>query len=409
MAIHGIHPVSASATQRHDVSALTIDQIKATGRLLDIIGSHPSMIKVFEQLLLWAPTSANVLITGETGCGKELVAQALHSLSPRAKRPFVVLDCSTLSKELLESELFGHEKGAFTGAYNLHLGRFERANGGTLFLDEMSNMSMEVQAKLLRVLQSRTFERIGGNREIRVDVRVVAASNRSLFKCVEEGTFRQDLLYRLNTGLIELPSLRERASDIPLLATSFLESFRQQYMREDIKGFAPEALLALTRYSWPGNVRELRNVVERCIILAKTPKIPLELLPRHIIDPTQAPDNLTRPQTISLSKHQDRKHYTAAVPTVSLPQQNNLPEQPTPEGQLQLQQTSYYPIFETEPPNGVKRYEHEMQFFEKKLILAALQRNENNLSKTASFLGLTKATLQKKMLQLALDLPQQAP
>ncbi|HQL24579.1 MAG TPA: sigma-54 factor interaction domain-containing protein, partial [candidate division Zixibacteria bacterium] len=182
-----------------------VPALPAKGRLGDIVGAHPLMVKVFEQIKLWAPTSANIVIAGETGVGKELVAQALHGISARSSKPFVVLDCSTLSKELLESELFGHEKGAFTGAVSLHLGRFERANGGTLFIDEIANMSAEVQAKLLRVLQNRTFERIGGNREIRVDVRIVAASNRPLRECVAEGKFREDLYHRLNTGVIEIP------------------------------------------------------------------------------------------------------------------------------------------------------------------------------------------------------------
>lgn len=405
MAVHGIRPLGGS-TVVSAASPVTIEQVKAAGRLHDLVGSHPLMIKVFEQILLWAPTSANVMITGETGSGKELVAQAIHALSPRAKKPFIVLDCSTLSKELLESELFGHEKGAFTGAYNLHLGRFERANGGTLFLDEMSNMSLEVQAKLLRVLQSRTFERIGGNREIRVDVRVIAASNRSLFKCVEEGTFRQDLLYRLNTGVIELPSLRERASDIPLLASTFLENLKQQYMREDIEGFAPETLLAMTRYTWPGNVRELRNVVERCIILCKGPKITPDLLPRHIVDPTQPPDNLASAGDAPFLKRREQRVLpaTAQLEFLSSPA---TPEQVAESSAnlIKITTTSDHlvQIFQNEPPTGEKRYDWEMRNFEIRLLEAALKKHDGDTAKAAAFLGMTKASLQKKLSLLSLN------
>jgi len=389
MAIHGIQTVVNKTADLNE--PITLEKIKADGRLLDIVGSHPSMLKVFEQVLLWAPTSANILILGETGAGKELVAQAIHSISPRAKKPFVVLDCSTLSKELLESELFGHEKGAFTGAYNLHLGRFERANGGTLFLDEMSNMSLEVQAKLLRVLQSKKFERIGGNREILVDVRVIAASNRSLYKCVEEGIFRQDLLYRLNTGIIEVPSLRERTSDITLLAKYFLETLCRQYMREDIQGFTPEALTALLRYDWPGNVRELRNVVERCIVLTKTPKIQLDVLPPHLIDPSMPLDNLTSP----LSAGPDKKRNINITHICGT--------KPNSKSQV-IDITSPPKAFATEVPEGVKRFDHEMNLYERYLVSYALKLNNNDITQAAKYLGLTRTVLHKKISTLGIDI-----
>jgi DNA-binding NtrC family response regulator len=404
MAIHGIQTI----VERPEIENknLTLEQVKASGRLLNIIGSHPTMVEIYNQIFLWAPTSANVMITGETGCGKELVARAIHAISPRARKPFVVLDCSTLSKELLESELFGHEKGAFTGAYTLHLGRFERANGGTLFLDEMSNMSLEVQAKLLRVLQTRTFERIGGNREIRVDVRIISASNCSLYECVDKGTFRLDLLYRLNTGVIELPSLRERASDIPLLVNSFLQELREQHTKETIQGFSTEALLAMTKYHWPGNVRELRNVVERCVILAKGPKITLDLLPNHIVDPSLPPDNLTATST----KHLPKKNDVKITPILKIDSINSdiNPEKgcDIQNSDLELQTTSHSPPlpFSSEPPQGTKRYEHEMVNYEKYMLKSALLLNQNDIASTAEFLGISKATLMKKMSSLGVNL-----
>lgn len=353
-----------------------VPALPAKGRLGDIVGAHPLMVKVFEQIKLWAPTSANIVIAGETGVGKELVAQALHSISARSAKPFVVLDCSTLSKELLESELFGHEKGAFTGAVSLHLGRFERANGGTLFIDEIANMSAEVQAKLLRVLQNRTFERIGGNREIRVDVRIVAASNRPLRDCVTEGKFREDLYHRLNTGVIEIPPLRERGSDIPLLAAEFLQQFRAQYLK-DIDAFTPGALVALTRYKWPGNVRELRNVVERSVILCADRTIDPSTLPHHILEAGEPP-------------REPAPAPSAIQPAVSA----KSADEAWDDADTALRTRAN--------PSGGRLFE-ALARHEQRLIGRTLREFRGNVLRAAAYLGVSRTTMYKKMQRYSID------
>jgi len=221
-----------------------------------------------------APTDSAVLIQGETGTGKELVARAIHDESLRRGRPFITLSCAAIPSGLLESELFGHERGAFTGAMMQTTGRFQLAHGGTLFLDEIGDLPLELQPKLLRVLQEREFERIGGARTIRVDVRVVAATNRDLAKMVEEGRFRADLYYRLNVFPIELPPLRERCEDIPLLVRHFAAQFAQR-MRKEIHHIPSELMEVLRRHNWPGNVRELQNLVERAVIMSTGPELRL--------------------------------------------------------------------------------------------------------------------------------------
>ena len=253
-----------------------------------LISQNPRMQDIFELIQTIADSYANVLILGETGTGKELVARAVHEASNRHGKPFVTLDCSALSRELLESELFGHEKGAFTGAIDRHIGRFERAHNGTLFLDEVSNMDLNIQAKLLRVLETRTFERVGGQKSISVDVRIVAASNRSLEQCVADGTFREDLYHRLNVVQIQVPPLRERGDDITLLAAEFLHRFAKQHGK-DVRGLTEAARQALTAYRWPGNVRELENVILQAVVLAKSFVLDVGDLPQRIIAAAGAP------------------------------------------------------------------------------------------------------------------------
>jgi two-component system NtrC family response regulator len=248
-----------------------------------IISQNQQMRDIFELIQTIADSYANVLIHGETGTGKELVARAIHEASGRHGKPFVTLDCTALARELLESELFGHEKGAFTGAVDRHVGRFERANAGTLFLDEVATINLNVQAKLLRVLQTRTFERVGGSKSISVDVRIIAATNRPLETCVAEGIFREDLYHRLNVVQIELPPLRERTVDIPLLAMEFLRRFSRQNGK-DLRGFTDAAVDVLCRYNWSGNVRELENVVLQAVVLAKSSLIDASDLPRRITE-----------------------------------------------------------------------------------------------------------------------------
>jgi len=252
-------------------------ELDARVALGEIVGDSAPMRAVKEQIRQVAPTSASVLIQGENGTGKELVANAIYAASERVGKPFVKVAVGALPRDLLESELFGHEKGAFTGAHRQRKGRFELANGGTLFLDEISSMPLETQVKLLRVLQEREFERVGGTETIRTDIRLICATNEDLEKAMREGRFRQDLYFRINVIHIQLPPLRERADDIPLLVKHFLEEFPGR--DGSVKEMSAEAMEALRRYNWPGNVRELRNLIERLCIMVGGPRIELAHLP----------------------------------------------------------------------------------------------------------------------------------
>jgi transcriptional regulator with PAS, ATPase and Fis domain len=243
-----------------------------------VLGVSVQMQEVFQLLKLAAPSEATVLLMGETGTGKELVAQAIHLNSPRRQGPLVVVNCAALPETLLESELFGHEKGAFTGAVSRKDGRFLLAHRGTLFLDEIGELSSTIQAKILRFLQSREFEPVGSTRVLKADVRIIAATNRDLEAMVREGRFRDDLFFRLNVFPILLPSLKERPEDIPLLAQHFLEQYRQKNQRQ-VKNLAPEVLEAFGRYPWPGNIRELENVIERGVIICQGDTLTLKDLP----------------------------------------------------------------------------------------------------------------------------------
>ena len=247
----------------------------------EMIGKSDSLARVRQMISRAAPARASVLITGESGVGKELVARAVHEQSDRAKGPFVVVHCAALSETLIESELFGFEKGAFTGAENVHKGRFELADGGTIFLDEIGEVNLATQVKLLRVLQEHKFERVGGEKSIEVDVRVVAATNRNLEEEVKAGKFREDLFYRLNVVRIEMPSLRERMDDIPLLMHAFLREFNIEN-KKNIKGFDKASKSAMIKFSWPGNIRELKNAVESAVVMCTGDEIKLEDLPRAL-------------------------------------------------------------------------------------------------------------------------------
>ncbi len=235
---------------------------------MGIISRSPKMKRVFDIIRKVSRTSSSVLITGPSGTGKELVARAIHMLSPRRDKPFVAVNCGAVPSELMESELFGHEKGAFTGAHARKIGKFEYADGGTVFLDEVSTLPMHLQVKLLRVLQEKSFERVGGNKPIEVDIRIIAATNVDLYEAVKQGRFREDLYYRLKVVPIELPPLSERKEDIPLLVEHFLERHSKK-CHKHIKGISPEVLAVFSEYNWPGNVRELENLVERLVVLAK--------------------------------------------------------------------------------------------------------------------------------------------
>jgi DNA-binding NtrC family response regulator len=256
-------------------------QLRKKYQFENFIGDSKPIQKVFELIEKVADTDSTVLITGESGTGKELIAKAIHYNSYRRDNPMVVINCGAIPEELLESELFGHEKGAFTGAHKMRVGRFELANGGTIFLDEIGDMSPNLQVKLLRVLQEQKFERVGGTRTLEIDVRIIAATNKNLINAVNRGSFRQDLYYRLNVIPIRVPPLRHRKSDIPLLIDFFFKRIDPR-KRNGINGFSSKAEDALVAYDWPGNVRELENMVERMSILANGDKIELEDVPGSI-------------------------------------------------------------------------------------------------------------------------------
>jgi DNA-binding NtrC family response regulator len=255
--------------------------LEAKYALSNFLGKSPRMRQVYELLMEITRTDSTVLILGESGTGKGLVARTIHYNSSRRERPFIETNCTVYTESLLNSELFGHEKGAFTGAISQKKGRFELADGGTVFLDEIGDISPATQLMLLRFLQERRFERVGGEKTIEVDVRVIAATNKNLVESMEKGLFRNDLYYRLNVIPINLPALRERVEDIPLLSVQFLERFAQKVGKK-ISGFSPEAMDALVHYSWPGNIRELENVLERTIVLAKSEVIGIDELPINL-------------------------------------------------------------------------------------------------------------------------------
>lgn len=259
-----------------------LNQLKKKYSFENIIGKSAAMKKVFETVELVAPSRANVLIYGESGTGKEMIADAIHHNSPRRDKPYVKVHCAALPETLLESELFGHEKGAFTGAIMRKRGRFELASLGTIFLDEIGEISLKTQVKLLRVIQEREFERVGGEHPVKVDVRIISATNKNLKEEIERGSFREDLYYRLDVVSIHVPPLRDKKDDIPLMVHKFIEDFSRENNKE-IEGITNGALKALMSYKWPGNVRELRNVIESIVVLTKSKVITEQDLPPDIL------------------------------------------------------------------------------------------------------------------------------
>jgi DNA-binding NtrC family response regulator len=271
----------ARSLQRQNLEVENVSlrqQLDSKFGLENMVGESPVMQEIFEIVRQVAPTRATVLLAGESGTGKELVAKAIHQLSPRAKQPLVTVHCAALAPTLLESELFGHEKGAFTGAHERRIGRFEQAQGGTLFLDEIGEIDATLQVKLLRFLGERTFERVGSNKTLTADVRLIAATNKNLEERVKAGAFREDLFFRLRVVEISLPPLRERAGDIPLLAQKFLREFAHENGKQ-LNDFTTDALEWLMHYSWPGNVRELRTAIEHAVVLCRGEKISARDLP----------------------------------------------------------------------------------------------------------------------------------
>lgn len=284
------------------------EEIKSVHNFEEIVGGSKSLLDSLDKVGRVAATEASVLITGETGTGKELIARAIHSNSPRRDKPLIKLNCAALPTGLVESELFGHEKGAFSGAIQRRIGRFELANGGTIFLDELGEMPLDVQVKLLRVLQEREFERVGGTQSIKVDVRLIAATNRDLKKLVREGKFREDLFYRLNVFPIALPPLRERADDIPLLVRYFIQKHSVR-MGQRIESIEPETLRRLVAYNWPGNIRELQNVIERALILTCGTELRIE---HEVLIPLSPQANLAEAGSGNLDTVQ-REHIVSVL------------------------------------------------------------------------------------------------
>lgn len=331
-----------SAKDLYDENAKLKQQLDDRYGLENIIGNSNAMKKVFEIIRQVAPTKATILIQGESGTGKELVAKAIHQLSNRKNQRFVAVHCASLTETLLESELFGHEKGAFTGAVEQRIGRFEQADQGTFFLDEVSEISPVVQVKLLRVLQEQAFERVGGNKSISVDIRLIAATNKNLESEVKEGNFREDLFYRLSVVSINLPPLRNREEDIPLLLRHYLDYFAKENGKSQME-FEPEAVDLLKKYNWPGNIRELRNVIENIVVLSKKSVISKEDLPEKII-----------------SYYKNENHR----------------------------------VFES----GINIKENE-----KNLIIKALEQSAGNRTKAAQALGMSRRTLYRKLAQYDLE------
>ena len=329
------------------------ERIDRDWRFENLIGSGAAMAQVFETVRKVAETDLTVLVRGESGTGKELVAQALHQRSSRRARPFVAVNCAAISRELVESELFGHEKGAFTGADARRVGRFESAHGGTIFLDEIGDMPPATQAKVLRVLQERKLERVGGNRPVEVDVRVVAATHRDLEREVRAGGFREDLYYRLKVVEVELPALRERPEDVPALVNHFLDELARRLDRPKMP-IAPDAFARLARHAWPGNVRELRNVVEQAAVLATGEAI----------------------QEADL-----RLPAEAAVDTPLRSEANVASEQ-------------------KRTFSAAKR--EAVVDFERSYLLSALRANGGNVSRTAAAIGMVRQSLQQKIRELGL-------
>jgi two-component system, NtrC family, response regulator AtoC len=306
--------VRQAAQQRvleREVLYLRAELDRAHG-LDELVGRHASMVRLYELITQVAQTHATVLITAESGTGKELVARAIHRQSARRGQPFVAVNLAAIPDSLLESELFGHEKGAFTGAHARKPGKFELAHGGTLFLDEVGSLRVELQAKLLRALQQREVERLGGTRTIPVDVRVIAASNVDLKEATRARTFREDLFYRLNVVPVTVPPLRARKDDIPLLADHFVKKYSREF-KKDVRGISRTALPALTAYDWPGNVRELENIIERSVALATRPVILMEDLPLELaMQGTSPPRNAREPSGLTLTLKEARDRFEQA-------------------------------------------------------------------------------------------------
>ncbi len=392
----------------------------------EFIGRSAASQRVLDFVVRVGPSDAVVLLGGESGSGKEMVARAIHRASRRAKGPCVAVNCAALTESLIESELFGHEKGAFTGATERKAGRFEMADRGTLFLDEVGELPLGLQTKFLRVLQELRFERVGGQKAIEVDVRVVAATNRDLAEMVRRGTFREDLYYRLNVIQVEVPPLRDRLDDVPLLAEHFLARFRGQAARR-IHGFSAEALAAMTRYAWPGNVRELRNAVERAIVLGDRELIMPADLPPQVLAAAAPPRTRTSPPTPPLGSaisapasptappagafYPGSAPAAAALPAAAPPPRAGSAAQLTPPPALGRPAAG--PGAVTQPPFSIEAPPpprpaapppaRSLRELEREGILAALAATNGNKAQAAAILEIDRSTLYKKLKDYDID------
>jgi Nif-specific regulatory protein len=338
-------------------------QLKTKYRFENLVGTSPAMQQVFQLIEKVADVESTVLILGESGTGKELVARAIHFNSHRAEKPLIPVNCGAIPESLLESELFGHERGAFTGASRTRMGRFELANGGTIFLDEVGDMSPALQVKLLRVLQEQNFERVGGTKSIRVDVRIIAATNRNLEEAIGRGEFRQDLYYRLSVIPLNLPPMRERKEDIPLLLQHFMEQYNRLRDRK-LQGLSPGALRMLVNYHWPGNVRELENLVDRLVVLKG----------QGVIEPEDLPEKIR----------------AACTPPPPAPGVEAPP--PLSASAVELRGEGF-------------SLDSAVRAFERELILKALQKAQGVKNKAAQLLGIKRTTLIEKLKRHAMFPP----
>jgi len=374
-----------------------------------IIGESPAIQEVLVKIEQMAPVTSTVLVEGESGTGKELVARAIHDLSPRRGKPFITVNCAALPETLLESELFGHEKGAFTGATERRLGRFELADGGTIFLDEVGEMAPATQVKLLRVLEDRTFFRVGGTQPIKVDVRVVAATNRSLKAAVAVGDFRDDLYYRLNVLFIYLPPLRERKSDIALLVRRFIAEFAKQHDRQ-FHGITPEALQILVDADWPGNVRQLRNLIESMVVLAPEGEIRASDIPRDIRDRGRGLPVRVIGATRDVAGKELEFIFRSLVELKLQVEElrRRLEDQPSPHRveviEVDQRGTPFAAVEagSSEPEAVLYRPGMSMADVERAAIEAALKQSRGNRRKAAEVLGIGERTLYRKLKQYAI-------
>lgn len=389
----------------------TVRRLVARRRLqqrIGIIGQSGPIHQVLVKIEQMAPVSSTVLIQGESGTGKELVAKALHDLSPRRGKPFIPVNCSALPENLLESELFGHDKGAFTGAAERRLGRFELADTGTIFLDEIGEIPVTTQVKLLRVLESRSFFRVGGTQPIKVDVRVIAATNRALKESVAMAEFREDLFYRLSVLNIELAPLRERREDIPLLVRRFIREFSRQHDRP-FRGITPEAMHRLVEARWPGNVRELRNLIESMVVLAPGTEIRASDIPPEVLEGAHSllPVLVTQAGRQPLS--QDLQFILMSLTDLRLQVEElrrRLEERPSRVQVIEIPETSVTPLHEAVPDSAAAdilyRPGMTMADVEKATIGAALKESRGNRRQAATKLGIGERTLYRKIKEFGL-------